>query len=75
MRVLPRSQKNANQRSRETIYLRDRKNKPRILSIFGGKLTAYRATAEHVIARIEASLPDVTSYKETKEIKLKKSAV
>jgi len=71
LRVLPRSQKNANQRSRETIYLRDRKNKPRILSIFGGKLTAYRATAEHVMARIESSLPDVTSYPDTKAIKLK----
>ncbi len=72
LRVLPRSQKNANQRSRETIYLRDRKNKPRILSIFGGKLTAYRATAEHVIARIEKSLPEVTSHIDTKDLELVK---
>ncbi|MEM7400737.1 MAG: FAD-dependent oxidoreductase, partial [Pseudomonadota bacterium] len=57
LRVLPRSQKNANQRSRETIYLRDRKHKPRLLSIFGGKLTAYRATAEQVLDYIETSLP------------------
>jgi len=70
LRVLPRSQKNANQRSRETIYLRDRKNKPRILSIFGGKLTAYRATAEHVLARIESTLPAKKSDLSTKEIKL-----
>ena len=72
LRVLPRSQKNANQRSRETIYLRDRKNKPRLLSIFGGKLTAYRATAEHVIARIEASLPQANSNVNTKDLKLTK---
>ena len=73
LRVLPKSEKNANQRSRETIYLRDRKNKPRILSIFGGKLTAYRATAEHVMARIQTSLPAVkTAYIDTKELKLTK---
>jgi len=70
LRVLPRSQKNANQRSRETIYLRDRKIKPRLLSIFGGKLTAYRATAEHVIARIESSLPATNNTADTKKIKL-----
>jgi glycerol-3-phosphate dehydrogenase len=70
LRVLPRSQKNANQRSRETIYLRDRKNKPRLLSIFGGKLTAYRATAEHVLARIESSLPETSARVSTKELKL-----
>jgi len=71
LRVLPRSQKNANQRSRETIYLRDQKDKPRVLSIFGGKLTAYRATAEHVIARIQSSLPPAKAgYEDTREIKL-----
>ncbi len=41
LRVLPASEENTNQRSRETIYLRDRKTKPRLLSIFGGKLIAY----------------------------------
>jgi glycerol-3-phosphate dehydrogenase len=70
LRVLPRNQKNANQRSRETIYLRDRKNNPRLLSIFGGKLTAYRATAEQVLAYIESSLPAATVDKNTKNIKL-----
>ena len=70
LRVLPRSQKNANQRSRETIYLRDRKHKPRLLSIFGGKLTAYRATAEQVINYIEPSLPKRTISIDTKKIKL-----
>lgn len=70
LRVLPRSQKNANQRSRETIYLRDRKNKPRLLSIFGGKLTAYRATAEHVLSYIESSLPKNKAELDTKDLKL-----
>jgi len=70
LRVLPRSQKNANQRSRETVYLRDRKNKPRLLSILGGKLTAYRATAEHVLSYIEESLPAANSHVDTKDLKL-----
>ena len=70
LRVLPRSQKNANQRSRETIYLRDRKTKPRLLSIFGGKLTAYRATAGHVMSYLEGSLPKIKKHIDTKELKL-----
>ncbi len=70
LRVLPRSQKNANQRSRETIYLRDQKNKPRLLSIFGGKLTAYRATSEHVISYIESSLPPASAQVDTRKLKL-----
>ena len=70
LRVLPRSQKNANQRSRETIYLRDRENKPRMLSIFGGKLTAYRATSEHVMSYIESSLPKEKKHVSTKKIRL-----
>jgi len=70
LRVLPRSQKDANKRSRETIYLRDRKRKPRLLSIFGGKLTAYRETAEHVIHYIEPSLPKKEPTISTKDLKL-----
>ncbi len=72
LRVLPRSRKNANQRSRETIYLRDRKHKPRLLSIFGGKLTAYRATSEHVMKYIEPSLSKINTYEDTRKLKLSK---
>ena len=70
LRVLPRSQKNANQRSRETIYLCDRKHQPRLLSIFGGKLTAYRETADQVMKHIKSSLPKSTKSIDTKKIKL-----
>ena len=72
LRVLPKSDEDANKRSRETIYLRDRKDKPRILSIFGGKLTAYRATAEHVMKYLHDSLPKSKSELSTKEIRLVK---
>jgi glycerol-3-phosphate dehydrogenase len=71
LRVLPGGSDNANQRSRETIYLRDRKTNPRLLSIFGGKLTAYRATSEQVMDYLQESLPEPQSYTETKYLKLK----
>ena len=70
LRVLPKNNKDANQRSRETIYLRDRKHKPRLLSIFGGKLTAYRATSEQVIKYLHSSLPPSKSVLKTSEVKL-----
>lgn len=73
LRVLPKNEKNSNQRSREVIYLRDCHKNPRILSIFGGKLTSYRATAQHVISYIEESLPKEKAKLETKKIKLSKA--
>ena len=73
LRVLPQNQKNANQRSRETIYWRDRKSKPRILSIFGGKLTAYRATAEHVLEYLGESLSPSKFSIDTRNVKLDSS--
>ena len=70
LRVLPRSAENANNRSRETIFLCDRKDKPRVVSIFGGKLTAYRATAEIVLEKIKKSLPIRSPVADTKNISL-----
>ena len=70
LRVLPRSKENANKRSRETIYLCDRENKPRVVSIFGGKLTAYRATAEIALSKIKESLPLRSAIADTKNISL-----
>jgi glycerol-3-phosphate dehydrogenase len=57
LRVLPSGEGHAFHRSRETILHVDRENRPRVLNIYGGKLTSYRATAEKVIERISASLP------------------
>jgi glycerol-3-phosphate dehydrogenase len=71
LRVLPSGTDNASQRSRETIYLRDRKSKPRLLSIFGGKLTAYRATSEQAISYIQESLTKANPHIETKHLTLK----
>jgi glycerol-3-phosphate dehydrogenase len=55
-RVLPGSQQGPHARPRETLLMADRDRRPRLLTIYGGKLTAYRATAEKVIARVSPSL-------------------
>ena len=57
LRVLPAGDVKAFGRSRETMLITDRAEQPRVLGIYGGKLTAWRATAEQVMDKIETSLP------------------
>jgi glycerol-3-phosphate dehydrogenase len=57
LRVLPAASQAAFDRSRETIFSTDREAKPRVLGIYGGKLTGWRAAAAHVLERISPSLP------------------
>jgi glycerol-3-phosphate dehydrogenase len=57
LRVLPAATQAAFDRSRETIFTTDRELKPRVLGIYGGKLTGWRAAAAHVLERISTSLP------------------
>ncbi|HXI49687.1 MAG TPA: FAD-dependent oxidoreductase [Steroidobacteraceae bacterium] len=57
LRVLPAATQAAFDRSRETIFTTDRDARPRVLSIYGGKLTGWRAAAAHVMQRISPSLP------------------
>jgi glycerol-3-phosphate dehydrogenase len=57
LRVLPAATQAAFDRSRETIFTTDRDLKPRVLGIYGGKLTGWRAAAAHVLERISTSLP------------------
>jgi glycerol-3-phosphate dehydrogenase len=56
LRVLPAASQKAFDRSRETIFTTDREPYPRVLGIYGGKLTGWRAAAEHVLERIRPSL-------------------
>lgn len=58
LRVLPAGPGPANRRSRETLLHVDRPHRPRLLSIYGGKLTTYRRTAERVVDRLRENLPD-----------------
>jgi glycerol-3-phosphate dehydrogenase len=57
LRVLPAGAGDAAARSRETVLAPDRPRRPRLLTIYGGKLTAYRATAAAVLQRLQPSLP------------------
>lgn len=57
LRVLPAATQAAFDRSRETIFSPDREPKPRVLGIYGGKLTGWRAAAALVLERISPSLP------------------
>ncbi len=57
LRVLPREDRSIFSRARDTVFLLDSNANPRLLSMYGGKLTAYRATAEKVLKKISASLP------------------
>jgi glycerol-3-phosphate dehydrogenase len=56
LRVLPAASQAAFDRSRETIFSTDRDPQPRVLGIYGGKLTGWRAAAAHVLRRISPSL-------------------
>jgi len=68
LRVLPKADGHAFHRSREVIYKTDAKKNPRVLSIYGGKLTAYRATAQNVMKRIRSSLPSKTRRGHTEKM-------
>ena len=71
LRVLPRSSNSLFHRVRDTRLLTNVASKPRMISMYGGKLTAYRSTAQRVIQRIEASLPQRKSRGDTCRINLK----
>jgi glycerol-3-phosphate dehydrogenase len=74
LRVLPAATQAAFDRSRETIFTADRDPRPRVLGIYGGKLTGWRAAAEHVLGRIGASLPAAVRRAETDQLILRRPA-
>ncbi len=71
LRVLPVTQGAAFKSSRETRLEVDDPSHPRVLSILGGKLTGYRATAEKVIKRLHKTLPTRTPVAHTSELPLR----
>jgi glycerol-3-phosphate dehydrogenase len=71
LRVLPAAGGAAFNRSRETIYTTDRDVRPRVLGIYGGKLTGWRAAAAQVLERIAPSLPTATVRASTERLLLR----
>jgi glycerol-3-phosphate dehydrogenase len=70
LRVLPRAPGHAFHRSRETLLLTDRPQRPRVLSVYGGKLTTWRAVSARGLARIAASLPTRRARARTDRLRL-----
>ena len=70
LRVLPHASGRAFSRPRETTFHVDKKTAPRIATIYGGKLTAYRVTAEKFVAKFSKILPRRTRKAWTSNLKL-----
>ncbi|MFV2059004.1 MAG: FAD-dependent oxidoreductase, partial [Thiohalomonadales bacterium] len=71
-RVLPTSDQAAFKRPRETCLVHDVADPHRFVSIYGGKLTAYRATALKVLQCLADALPEPSREGDTKFIKLQR---
>lgn len=69
LRVLPRSRKNPNRRSRDTIIC-EADGFPGYVAVYGGKLTAYRATAEKVVRKLKRHLPHRAVRADTRKLML-----
>ena len=70
LRVLPSGPGRAFSRSRETILDVDRADRPRVLTVYGGKLTTYRSTAEKVMKRLAGALPARKPVADTRTLTL-----
>ena len=70
LRVLPRAAIGAFHRPRDTCIVADDTHQPRLLSVCGGKLTGYRATAAKVMKRLESTLPSRVTRADTATLKL-----
>ena len=70
LRVLPAKGGHAFHRSRETILVCDRDSRPRMLSIYGGKLTTWRAVSARALGQIAPSLPQRRAVARTDQLEL-----
>jgi glycerol-3-phosphate dehydrogenase len=70
LRVLPAKGGHAFHRSRETLLVCDRDSRPRMLSIYGGKLTTWRAVSARALGQIAASLPPRRAVAHTDQLEL-----
>lgn len=70
LRVLPAAEGVAFSRPRETDIFEDRTKAPGLFSIYGGKLTAYRATSALTVRRFSPLLPATKCLADTRYLKL-----
>ena len=72
MRVLPKSEQGVFHRSRDT-RLFTHPGLPGYLALVGGKLTAYRITAENVMRKLRQFLPPEKPQADTQELTLSRA--
>ena len=70
LRVLPHGNGTVFHRSRETVLHPDDPDHVRLVTVYGGKLTGYRATAARVMRLLKKSLPARAPRTDTSEIVL-----
>jgi len=70
LRVLPRGEGRAFDRPREVTLVRDDERHPTCVSIYGGKLTGYRSTAQKVMHALSKTLPAATRRADTRTLVL-----
>jgi glycerol-3-phosphate dehydrogenase len=70
LRVLPAGAGAAFSKSRDTFLYQENADRPRVVSIYGGKLTSYRASAEKLMTMIARSLPAATPLADTRTLEL-----
>ena len=69
LRVLPAGGREVFHRRRETLFHQDPRV-PRVLGLYGGKLTTYRATAARALARLRRWLPPPRPVADTATLRL-----
>ncbi len=70
LRVLPRGPGGPSGRPRDSVIAVDSARPPRLVTLCGGKLTTYRATAARVLAGLRPALPDTGRSGDTRQIRI-----
>lgn len=70
LRVLPGGEGRAFDRPRDVTLVCDDARQPRCVSIYGGKLTGYRSTAEKVMHELSKTLPAASARADTRTLVL-----
>jgi len=70
LRVLPRQSGSFFRRPRETIFLADDPREPRLITLYGGKLTAYRSSGLKLLRRLRPALPTRSAVADTATLPL-----
>ncbi len=69
LRVLPAASSDAFHRSRDSLIIQG-KDDPRLITLIGGKLTAYRSSASAILQRVKKVLPPTSPECDTSKIRL-----